>query len=155
MYQIKVDSCKLSIPIVNCSFISSELSDFFITQKINVDTGELHHSTKEDIKRIPYQKNTDYGTYYRIWIEPQISSFGTNEEFLSILINSKHLGKDYFKGITKHTIKAIYEDVMQLDLFKCSFEDFIHSIISTDYRNSYNVNIQSLNQIDKLRNFSF
>jgi hypothetical protein len=34
-------------------------------------------------------------------------------------------------------------------------KDFIHSIISTDYRNSYNVNIQSLNQIDKLRNFSF
>lgn len=127
MYQIKIDSCKLSIPIAKCSSISQELSDFFITQKINADTGELHQSNTQEKKRIPYQKNTDFGTYYRIWIEPQISAFGITEDFISILVNSKHLGKDYFKGITKHTIKDIYSNVMELDLFKCSYDDFINS----------------------------
>lgn len=127
MYQIKVDSCKLSIPLEKCNSISQELSDFFITQKINADTGELHQSNTQEKKRIPYQKNTDFGTYYKIWIEPQISAFGITEDFISILVNSKHLGKDYFKGITKQTIKYIYSNIMELDLFKCSFEDFINS----------------------------
>ena len=33
--------------------------------------------------------------------------------------------------------------------------DSIHSIISSDYRLTWNVNVQSLNQIDTLKNFSF
>lgn len=125
MYQIKIDSCKLSIPIVKCSSISQELTDFFITQKINTETGEVHHSIKEEIKRIPYQKNTDFGTYYKIWIESQAKTIGTTEEYLSILVNSKHLGKDYFKGITKDTVKQIYDNLMELDFFTCSFDDFL------------------------------
>ena len=121
MYAVKIDSCKLSFPLDECSNISSELTDFFKEQKINLTTGEVIENDKQ--KRVPFILNTDFGTYYKVWIENQISNKGS-EEFISILLNSKHLGKDYFKGITKETMKELYEHFIGLNLFQCSFETF-------------------------------
>lgn len=121
MYNVKIDSCKLSIPLSKCTEISSELTDFFITQKTNIITGEV--ITSDKVARIPYTQTTDYGTYYKFWVENQISNQGS-ELFISILLNSKHLGKDYFKGITKNTIKQLYDVLMELKMFNCTFEDF-------------------------------
>ena len=122
MYSVKVDSCKLSFPLNECSNISTELTDFFKEQKINLTTGEVIENDKQ--KRSPFILNTDFGTYYKVWIEPQTISKGISGEFISILLNSKHLGKDYFKGITNETIKDLYEHFIGLNLFQCSFETF-------------------------------
>lgn len=121
MYNIKVDSCKLSFPLKYCSDISQELTDFFKEQKINCSTGEV--TEKEKIARTPFTRYTDFGTYYKVWIENQISNKGS-EEFISILLNSKHLGEHYFSGITKHTIEHLYNHILSLNLFKCSFQTF-------------------------------
>ena len=88
MYQVKIDSCKLSIPLSKCTEISSELTDFFITQKTNISTGEVITSDKE--ARIPYTQTTDYGTYYKFWVENQISNQGS-ELFISIPVSYTHL----------------------------------------------------------------
>jgi len=130
MYSVKVDSCKLSIPLNKCSDVSSQLTDFFKIQQINITTGELKETDVE--KRLPFVLNTEYGTYYKIWLESQISSNGS-ELFLSLLINSKHLGVDYFKGITKDTIEQLYNHIISLNLFYCTFETFVGSrYVDTD-----------------------
>lgn len=121
MFLCKVDSCKLSIPLNKCSDVSNQLTDYFKIQQINLNTGELKEIDIE--KRLPFILNTEFGTYYKIWIESQISNKGA-EMYLSILVNSKHLGADYFKGITKDTIQQLYEHIIGLKLFYCTFEIF-------------------------------
>lgn len=123
MYKMKVDSCKLSIPLHECSEISKELVTYYKRILVDLSTGELiDKETKE--QREPYTLNTDYGTYFKLWIEPQIISKGVSADFISVLVNSKHLGNDYFKGITKETFSTIYDVIMSLNVFKCSLDSF-------------------------------
>lgn len=123
MYNLKVDSCKLSIPLHKCYDVSPELVAYYKTMLVDIDTGEIRDKeTKE--KREPFILNTDFGTYYKIWIEPQATKKGQSDFFLSVLVNSKHLGEHYFKGITKETLKDIYNVIMSLNMFKCSYDDF-------------------------------
>jgi hypothetical protein len=121
MYSVKVDSCKLSFLLSECTNVSSELTDFFKIQQINTTTGELKETDKE--VRLPFILNTDFGTYYKIWIESQISNKGA-ELFLSVLVNSKHLGESYFQGITSDTLEQLYNHIISLNLFYCSFDTF-------------------------------
>lgn len=123
MYKLKIDSTKLSIPLVDCSEVSNELLSYYKTLLVDVSSGEIiDKETKE--KREPFILRTDFGTYYKIWVEHQISSKGVTNEFISILINSKHLGVDYFEGITKSTLRKIYDVIMNLNVFKCTYEAF-------------------------------
>ena len=123
MYKLKVDSCKLSIPLQYCSEVSQDLVTYYKTILVNTETGELIDKESKE-KREPFTLHTDYGTYFKLWIEPQTISKGVSEEFLSVLVNSKHLGVDYFKGITKETLIDIYNVIMSLNVFKCSYESF-------------------------------
>jgi len=73
------------------------------------------------------------GTYVKIWIENQIThikvpgekSSQVGEQYITLLLNSKHLHKNYFKGITKDTIREIYEYIMSLEVFKCDYKTFV------------------------------
>jgi hypothetical protein len=54
---------------------------------------------------------------------------------LVILINSKLLKEDYFKGITKDTVKKIWEGLQLLGLFSFSFEAFLNSpVVDVDFK---------------------
>lgn len=48
-------------------------------------------------------------------------------ECLIILINSKHLGANYFQGITKNNLDTIYNELQASGLFKFSRETFLLS----------------------------
>jgi hypothetical protein len=124
-YNLKIDSAKISIPINYCEILNKDLIDTFQLDRTNLNTGE--QTTTSTYTGEPFILNTDYGTYYKIWIENQPSGKGISETFLSILINSKHLGVNYFKGITSATVHLLYENVMQQNVFKCTLNDFLKS----------------------------
>lgn len=127
MYQFKVDSCRLSIPLRQCEILNKELQDHFTDIRINKTTGET--TQIKSYSGIPYKFQYDDGTSVKIWIDKQISynketKQRYSEEYIILLANSKHLKQHYFKGITKDTIKLHYEFIMALDVFKCSFDNY-------------------------------
>ena len=121
-FTFKVDSAKISIPLSKCNIHYTQLQEAYQLLKSNLVTGEL--TMVKEYSGDPFVLNTDFGTYYKVWIENQIVKKGLCEPFVSVLINSKHLGKDYFKGITTDTFKQLYENVMSQKVFSCSFADF-------------------------------
>ena len=127
MYHSKVDSCKLSIPLRNCSIINQDLTDNFTDYRINEDTGLTE--VVKSYKGLPYHQFYDNHTSMKVWINNQITydkKEGTSfpEDYVSFLANSKHLETDYFKGITKETLGKLYNFIMSLDVFQCSFDTF-------------------------------
>lgn len=121
----KIDSAKLSIPLHLCHLtnLGLQLKDKFLKEKTNLSTGETFSS--ETYNGEPFIINTDFGTYYKFWIEPQIIAKGQSDNFISVLVNSKHLGQDYFKGVTNDTVKELHKNIMDQNVFKCSFDDFL------------------------------
>lgn len=122
-YTSKVDSAKISIPLEYCDIINKDLIDFYQLDRTNLVTGEVE--TVKEYQGEPFILNTNYGTYYKIWIEKQPYGKGLSKPFLALLVNSKHLGKHYFKGITKDTVSLLYDNIMSKNVFKCTFDDFL------------------------------
>lgn len=127
MYIPKIDSCKLSMPLRNCEIINQELLDQFTDLRINKNTGES--TPIKTYVGLPFHETLDNGTSIKIWIEKQITyDKQTNkpftEDYLTILANSKHLQADYFKGITKDTLKLLYDYMMSLNVFSCTYQTF-------------------------------
>ena len=124
-YKAKVDSFKLSIPLKDCTIINSQLTEVVTTIKYIEDTAEVVNTTKK--KGEPIVINTDDGTSFKVYLDNQINySDGKRftEPYLTVLVNSKLLKKDYFKAITKDTFKDLYGYVMSTNTFSCSFEVF-------------------------------
>ena len=143
----KVDSTKISIELDNCTYISPALTDYFTTQKINVNTGEV--ITSDEQKTEPFKHYLDCGTLVKIDIGSQITTEG-NKLFLNVLLNSKHLGKDYFKGITKHTLKQLYDTFISFNIFKCSYDDFANARYQdTDIAFDFNCTKENLEVLKK------
>ena len=138
-YNLKIDSAKISIPLEYCDIINSDLLDTFQLDRINLATGEIE--TIKEYDGEPFILNTNYGTYYKIWIEPQLAGKGVTKDFLSVLINSKHLGEHYFKGITIDTVSLLHQNIMEQKVFKCSLEHFLEArFIDTDIAFDFHCN---------------
>lgn len=126
-YLFKVDSCKLSIPLSKCEVINQELLDHFKDLRLNESTGEV-----EELKNYvgkPYQLKFDDGTSVKIWIEKQINYDAKkkerySEDYITLLVNSKHLKQRYFEGITVATVEPLYNYMMSLGVFKCTLSSF-------------------------------
>ena len=130
MYTFKVDSCALSIPLSKCEIVDQELQDHFRDIRINETTGEATEVKAYQGK--PFKIDYEDGISVKIWIETQITYDTTlkkksNEKYITLLANSKHLKSDYFKGITKETIKQHYDFIMSLNAFKCPYSSYINA----------------------------
>ena len=129
VYIPKVDSGKISIQLSKCEIIHEMLNDMMNVTYTSISTGEVYDEEKISGKPFTLENKKD-GTYARVWVEPQmnyVNGKAVSEMFVSILINSKHLHKNYFKGITKNTLFDLYTYIMSLNLFKCSYNDFQYS----------------------------
>jgi len=129
-YKFKVDSCRLSIPLNQSEILNKDLQDHFTDFRVNEDTGEQTEITKHS--GIPFKQTFEDGTSVKIWIEPQMSydketQKRYSEDYVTLLVNSKHLRKRYFDGISKDTLKPLYEYMMSLKAFKCSYNAFKNS----------------------------
>ena len=138
-YNLKIDSAKISIPLEYCQILDTNLLDTFQLNRTNLFTGET--VTVKQYAGEPFVLNTDYGTSYKIWIENQISGKGISDTFLSLLVNSKHLGENYFSGITKDTVGLLYQNIMQQGIFNCTLENFLKArFIDTDIAFDFDCN---------------
>jgi len=127
-YQLKVDSTKISIPLDECQVIDLNLTDLIAKTHSNAITGEsISETFTVGSPHIRDNKSTD-GTYFKIYLEPSqfvyVNGEKQNKPFITILLNSKQITKDYFKGITKENFKQIYDVIMNENIFSCSFDSF-------------------------------
>ncbi len=125
MFKSKVDSSRLSIPLRECTVKNEQLIEVVRTTKYIESTGELISTTSKVSE--PIVIDTNEGTYFKVYLDSQITYVEgqrTTEYYLTLLVNSKLLQKDYFKGITKDTFKALYNYVMGTDTFNCSYDSF-------------------------------
>jgi hypothetical protein len=124
----KVDSLKVSIQLIDCEIIDTNLIDRIRVQTINEDTGEL---IKSDSKHgTPTILNNADGTYIKFWKEGQFF-YDKGQRiptlYLTFLINSKHLRERYFEGITLDTLPLIYDYLMSFNVVKFSYDTFLNS----------------------------
>ena len=124
----KVDSCRISIPLVDCEILNTNLIDRIQVQTSNTDTGELinevfKHGTPSIIE------NED-GTYLKFWKENQflyISGKKIPTLYITFLVNSKHLGKEYFTGITTGTLSKIHDYIRSFKVVDFTFQSLLNS----------------------------
>ena len=129
VYIPKIDSGRISIELTKCQVINEMLNDLMVVSYASKETGEIRLEEEVDGKPFILDNKKD-GTYVKVWVEPQINyvkGASVSEMYLTLLINSKHLHKNYFKGITKETFFDLYTYIMSLNLFKCSYESFKNS----------------------------
>jgi hypothetical protein len=124
----KVDSTKLSIPLIDCEIIDTNLIDRIRVQTINEDTAVL---IKEDIKHgTPTILSNADGTYIKFWKEGQFF-YDKGQKiptlYLTFLVNSKHLREPYFEGITLDTLPIIYDYLMSFNVVKFSYDTLLNS----------------------------
>ena len=108
--KVKVDSCRVSIPIIECEVIDTNIIDRIHVQQTNIDTGELIGESLKNGQATVIQN--DDGTYLKFWKENQFFyQHGQKVPtlYITFLINSKHLKQDYFQGITSETLKQIHD----------------------------------------------
>ena len=128
VYIPKIDSGKISIQLDRVKILKESIVVNMSRLYMIDDTGEILDDETEKISGKPHiftDKKT--GVYVKVFVQPQINYVkgqAISERYLTVLINSKHLGKDYFKGITKETFKDLYDNIMSWKLFHCSFDDF-------------------------------
>lgn len=117
----KIDSLKLKIDVDKMSYVDSRITSKY--KRVFVDTGELEEEEHRS-KGVEYVcKN---GTY-RVWIK-NICEF--DNELLSITLSAKLLKEKYFEGLSKDNIRLVYDELMNMELFKCSYEDFINGTVT-------------------------
>jgi hypothetical protein len=157
MYQSKVDSCRLSIPLKECTVKSSQLTDLITTIKYVEGTGE-HIKTTSKVSE-PIIIDTEQGTYFKVYLDSQLNYVNgqrITEPYLTILVNSKLLQKEYFKGITKDTFTTLYNYVMSTDTFSCSLESFKNARYNdTDICFDFVSTKEEFNQLHKSLKASF
>jgi len=113
-------SLKIRIPFCNVQILNDVLGDeYYVFSK---RTGE--EITDENFKRNAYfHESKGCKTYYKI--EQQIGKDGAVLPYLTILLTSKILGIDYFKGIQRSTVLQAYEQLMSQQVIYVTFEDFM------------------------------
>jgi hypothetical protein len=112
-----IDSLRIRIPLSQCVVLDSELNT--IQYLISSQTGEILESTLNTKRFI---SNTGITT--TISITKELIKWNQFELHVVILVNSKSLKQHYFKGISKSTLKQVFEYVMDLNVVHCSFEAF-------------------------------
>lgn len=122
----KVDSCRLSIPLIDCQIIDTNLIDQIETQTINTETGEVIKSKISN--GTPTVIENEDGTYLKFWKENQFfyeNGIRIPTIYITFLVNSKHLGKDYFKGITQETLPKIHRYIESFNIVSFPYETLL------------------------------
>jgi len=112
-----IDSLRIRIPLSQCTIIDSELNS--LQHIISSNTGEILESKLNTVR---FVSNTGITTKVSITKEP-IDKLRF-ELHAVILVNSKTLQKEYFTGITKDTLRQVYQYIMDLNVISFSFDSF-------------------------------
>lgn len=115
-----IDSLKLRIPFDLVSIENDILNDEYVVYSKR--TGE--EIEDENFKRSAYHHRHDgITTHYRI--ENQVTRYNSVQKYLVILITSKILGGDYFKGIQHSTVYDVYTNLINENIVYFDFKTFM------------------------------
>lgn len=118
---IEIDSLKIRIPFRDIEIVNLNLNSHYLT--INKDTAEEIDEFKNTALGF---KNKGISTRFLIGTQP-IDSKGNTEDYLYILLNSKLLKQDYFQGICHHNLKTVYQELMNYNVAKFSYDSFLNA----------------------------
>lgn len=145
----KVDSVRLSIPLTECVILDTNLIDRIQVQTTNTETGEVV-SEKFQNGLPTIIKNAD-GTYLKFWKENQfmyVNGQRIPNIYLTFLVNSKHLGKRYFEGITTETLPIIYDYIQSFKIVSFSYDALFKSRYNdTDLCVDFNSTLKTFNEL--------
>ncbi len=128
-----IDSLKIRIPISQCEILETRLSSHKIT--IFEETGEVDEGASFKDRSFLVDEN-GASTRWVIGRDPS----GGFEDVLYILLNSKLLRGDYFQGITKGNLRAVYGLLMSQGVAKFSYEAFeVANCVDIDFKKDYSV----------------
>jgi hypothetical protein len=125
-----IDSTKVRVPLDDCQILNDSLQDKWVM--VHEETGEI---SSTDFKFNCYTTEAN-GIKLRIGIEgikTSVADAGghpVTSMFITMVITSKMLEKDYFNGITKETLPRVYDYIMSLQVFSCSYDTFCHSMVT-------------------------
>lgn len=119
-----IDSFKLRLEVGHLDSFDKSLLDTLVTY--NAETSEVEKEFKRGAKNYPCKEYS----YYASYVENVRVSKERYVDCIMLLINSKQLGSDYFKGITIETIKGVYDDIKSLGIVKCGYSTFLNSAIT-------------------------
>lgn len=134
---ITVDSFKLRIPIEEVEILNPDFFNKDNYRVVNVANGEV---VGEDEWKgsVPPIKVYNYVTI-RIAIEWQINSHQKNQQFITLMLNSKLLLEDYMQGIHGGSLKKLYSNLMAASevkhLVHIPYQSFINGeVTDCDYK---------------------
>jgi len=146
-----VDSTKVRVPLADCQIINDSLQDKWLS--VHSVTGEI---SSTDFKSNCYTTEKN-GIKLRIGIESMNTSAAFTKEkpigerFITMVITSKMLEEEYFKGITKETLPRVYDYIMSLQVFSCSYEAFSNSMVTdTDICKDFIATFEEMRELMKL-----
>lgn len=141
--KVQIDSLKIMIDERKCQIIDETFQQEYI--KAYIKEGETiideEINIDKSITRIKTNGTITIGTH-------EIPRTG---KFITVTLSAKILGKKYFEGITKENIHIVWEEIMKLNIFKCSIETFKKSLVNDIdmCKNSY---IKGEKEMDRLVN---
>lgn len=144
-----IDSFSLSIPIENCEIINDNFLSRVVTYYYDTDTFD------DELQNAKPLVFTYDGITIRFRIAEKLNGKTLNK-FIIVTISSKLLKSRYFEGITLNNIELIYKEIHSLNVFKCSYSDFLDSYVSdVDLCLNYKISEETfLNANKKLISFS-
>lgn len=141
--QISIDSLRIRIPkekikILNNSFFSSRII-------VNETSGEV-----EGYSKLKNPHFLDEIKTHLFFEDIKTTIRGCASPFLVILLNSKHLKENYFKGLTKNTIKEAYEYILSLELVDFTFDTFLSAeCTDVDFKRDFFIDNSNFNILKK------
>jgi hypothetical protein len=148
--KIKVDSGRVSIPLIECEILDTNLIDRIHTQHTNTDTGEIIGEVFKHGQ--PTILENEDGTYLKFWKENQFFYKDGQKIptlYITFLINSKHLKQRYFEGINADTLKDIHAYILSFNIVSFSYQSLYNSRYNdTDICIDFNSTVQ---QFDALK----
>ena len=120
-----IDSLKLRIQLSKIEVLDTSILDEKTKLIISKNTGEIIDEV--DIKH--HAKEIQFNNYsIKVAIVSQYNfNLKINIDYLDIFLHTKILEEDYFEGIQMNNIERIYQRLMEANVFKVTFEDFLLS----------------------------
>lgn len=119
-----IDSFRLRVRMSKVKVIDKRLTDEFVCYYPSIN------SMDDDLRRAqPYVKLIK-GITYRFYPKSYITPKKIAEEYLVLQISAKMAKENYFKGVSKLTIKQIYDDIINFKIFKISYKDFLDGLVT-------------------------
>ena len=123
LQKVKIDSCRILIPFELVNILDSTLEQNVVAQVFQ--DGHI-----EDLQN-HQQKTTIHATHKgvksRFAISHLFNEQGVQQKYLSVILNAKMLGFEYFQGINRNNINKVFEYINSFGVIEVKKEDFLYS----------------------------